>query len=118
MQNVLEIVNLICTSTSLLYIWFETEAFVTYCESFNMFKSLIRSYYNTVNLSFPQFLFNNYKNTNNSVFRFVIKLITCPVCLNLWLSFIICTVTGYMSYTFTIYTLSLLLYFTIKRIVL
>ena len=118
MQSMLEIGNLICIVTSLLFLWFKTNTFISYCELFRVFKTCIRHYNSTVNLSFPQFLFNSYKNTNNLVFRFVIKLITCPVCLALWLSLAVCTFSGCITLTFLVYITSLLLYFILERVML
>jgi hypothetical protein len=118
MQNVIEIVNLTCIVASLLFIWFKTDAFVSYSDALGILKPLLRSYFNTVNLSFPQFLYITYKNSNNRVLRFVIKLITCPVCLSLWLSLITCTLGNCMLLTFTVYIFSLLLYFILERVML
>jgi hypothetical protein len=118
MQNMLEIVNLICVVTSLLFLWFKTDAFISYCELLGVFKTCIKSYYHTVNLSFPQFLFSMYRNHNKPLFRFVIKLITCPVCLGLWLSVAVCVFSSCLPLTFLVYITSLLFYFILERVML
>jgi hypothetical protein len=114
----LEISNIICLVVSLLFVWFRTDAFVSYCELFNLFKPTINTFKTTLNLSFPQFLYVSYKDSDKRVVQFVIKLITCPVCLALWLSILICLFTANLYIIPLVFVLSLLTYFILDRVML
>jgi hypothetical protein len=76
----LRFLDIICFNISILLIWFKTDAFVEYCKLLKIKIPL-----NTTNTTYPQFLYLTYKN-EKTLRSFVIKLITCPVCLGFWLS--------------------------------
>jgi len=82
MLNFLYILGLINT---ILIIWFKTDAFVEYCSVLG-----IKIPTNVTTLTYPQFLYVTYKN-EKTIRSFIIKIITCPYCLNFWLCIFIGT---------------------------
>ena len=74
------------TTVVLMYIWFETEAFEEYMTTFNLGWSMfrLRDYKEEKNkvpsLDYHTYLLMNYSDS------FFIKLITCPVCLIVWIA--------------------------------
>lgn len=70
----------------LMYIWFETEAFIEYCTTFNLGWTMFGlSRYKTKKETMPMvdyhtFLLMEYPDS------FFIKLITCPICLIVWVA--------------------------------
>ncbi len=67
----------------ILLIWFRTEAWVEYCRLFHLnFLSFYKDFYekrqNDVALTYLGYL-RQYHNT------FIVRLITCPICLGVWL---------------------------------
>ena len=74
------------TTVVLMYIWFETDAFVEYLTTFNLGWSLfdLGSYKEEKrkisSLDYHTYLLMNYSNS------FFIKLITCPICLICWVA--------------------------------
>ena len=72
-----------------MYIWFNTDAFIEYFQHIKYLSDLfkIKEYFSFRekfnNLNYHTFLLLNYNN-------FFIRLITCPSCLGVWLSFISC----------------------------
>jgi|LakMenEpi03Aug12_release.lakeMendotaPanAssembly.Ray.scaffolds.fasta_scaffold494335_2 hypothetical protein len=73
---------------SILLIWFNTNAFVEYCKVLGLNKLLLGfENNNSTNLSFPQYLYirsRQFVKCNGC--KFLISLITCPLCLSVWLS--------------------------------
>jgi hypothetical protein len=104
--------------TSLLIIWFKTDAFVSYCQLFNWLNPIKDYIANPTELSYPQFLYINKdllaKNKTN---LFLIKLISCPLCVTLWLSLAICTITGVPFLFLAVYCAALIVYQLTSRII-
>lgn len=96
---------------TVLVLWFRTEAFVEYC---NLLRIKIPQ--NRTELTYPQFLYVTYK--NEKTFRsFLIKLITCPMCLSLWLSVLLGTpIIGLLAVP-TLYIAVLFIYFLLIRVI-
>ena len=73
-------------TTVLMYVWFETDAFVEYITTFNLGWSMFRladfkeENKKVPSLDYHTFLLMKYSNS------FFIKLITCPVCLIVWVA--------------------------------
>ena len=87
MEDLLVFVNLISFVITIMIIWFKTNAFVEYCSLFNLKKLLLGYGQDSSSLTFPQYLYIKSRTFfTNSVFQFLIALITCPVCLGFWLS--------------------------------
>lgn len=76
--------------TSLLIIWFNTDAFVEYSTLFRLpfvkIKEYLKAKDRDCTLTYHTFLLFNYNN-------FFSRLITCPICTCFWLSFIVNIVT-------------------------
>jgi len=101
-----------CTITSLLFIWFNTDAFIEYLSLFKL-EFLVKNYTNNPNgLTFTQYLFLSRKDYKSRIIKFLLKLICCPVCLGFVLSIII----NFNCYIFPCYITTLLLYFTLLRL--
>jgi hypothetical protein len=74
---------------TILIVWFKTDAFVEYCKLIG-FKKILFGYDSSgAQISFPQYLYTKRLSiSKNKLIHFYIKLITCPVCINFWLSMI------------------------------
>lgn len=110
----LKVVSLIVT---IMIVWFNSGAFSAYCKVLN-FKKLLFGYdNNTDGLTFPQYLYVKRNILFKSpAYRFIIELITCPLCLGLWLS--IFSAAVFISYLYipAVYIATLLIYLTIARL--
>jgi hypothetical protein len=96
---------------TVLVLWFRTEAFVEYC---NLLKIKIPQ--NRTELTYPQFLYVTYKN-ERTIRSFLIKLITCPMCLSLWLSVLLGTpIIGLLAAP-TLYIAVLFIYFLLIKVI-
>jgi len=80
------IIEYIFFITSLLIIWFNTEAFVEYSRLLHLpyvkTKEYLIAKEKDCTLSYHTFLLLNYNN-------FFTRLITCPICTSVWLSIIV-----------------------------
>jgi len=101
--------------TLILFIWFESTAFFEYCKLFGIYRPL-KGYnkHRKIGITYPQHLF--LLKIKNPLLSFIIKLISCPVCLTLWLSFIAAFFAHTFAYTALIYITSLILYWTLGRL--
>jgi hypothetical protein len=93
-------------NTLLLLVWFKTNAFIEYFKSFPFLNKVIHQYEKStiagLNTDFINFLRLNYN-------CFLVRLITCPFCLNFWLSIITSFFVGYKFFAL-IYVSSLVYY--------
>lgn len=111
----LKVVALIIT---IMIIWFNSGAFTAYCKALSLKKLLFGYDKNSDGLTFTQYLYVK----RNIIFKcpaclFLVELITCPLCLGVWLS-IFCT-SIFLSYTLipVVYLVVLVIYFLINRII-
>ncbi len=101
--------------TLILIIWFKTDAFVVYCKSFGLGKlfniSEWRDFKNAKDISttYHQFLLIKHPD------GFVVKLITCPICLSVWLSLICSIFIGLLNLPI-ICIISLAMYYGIIKL--
>jgi len=90
----------------ILLIWFKTNAFIEYSRNFPYLNKIISSYNNSLksglDMNFINFLSLNYDS-------FVVRLLTCPFCLNFWISIITSFFVGYKFFAL-IYTSSMIYY--------
>lgn len=97
-------------NTLFLIVWFETNAFIEYFKNFPLIKKVIENYNNMlksgIGNSFISFLALNYN-------CFFVRLITCPYCLNFWLSLATSFFVGYEFFAF-IYVTSMIYYYLVK----
>lgn len=106
-------IHIIFLNTFLLILWFNTEAFVEYFKfTGDLFK--IKGYIldkpNDFSMTYHNYLLSNYNN-------FFTRLITCPLCLNFWITFLFTFVFKYEFILIPIiYILSLLIYFIFNKL--
>lgn len=107
-------ISIIFLQTLILLIWFKTDAFIEYAYTiipFDLFK--IYPYYeakaNDVTLTYHQYLLY-YHNC------FFVKLITCPICLNVWLSIISCIILLNVISIPIVCVVSLLIYYLLCKL--
>ena len=106
-------INFILLQVTLLFIWFNTDSFVEYLQyiKYDWFK--IHSYLkekttNDLTLTYHSYL----RRFHNSFF---VRLITCPICLNFWLS-LLSSLFIYITYLPIIFIVSLFIYYLLCRI--
>jgi hypothetical protein len=94
-----------------LLIWFKTNAFIEYFRNIPYFNKIISSYENSLksglDANFINFLSLNYDS-------FLIRLLTCPFCLNFWVSIITSFFVGYKF--FALIYISSMIYYKIVNI--
>lgn len=98
--------------TLILIIWFQTEAFVEYCNLFNIQQLFFIGEFVTFkqeggSLTYPEFLLER---TNNS---FIAKLVSCPICLSVWLGLITSMFTTLLYFPIITVSSLILYYITI-----
>ncbi len=92
----------------ILILWFKTEAFVEYARLFGLSRLLeIDKFDNRdiYELNYPAFILVNHNN-------FLSRLISCPICLGVWLNITLCLFFEDFSFFFIKILISLLIYFT------
>lgn len=110
----MDIIYSVFTVAFILIIWFNTDAIVEYVtlSRLNLFK--VNDYLihkaNDCSITYHAFLLSRYNN-------FLIRLITCPICLSMWLSFfstLICDIS--VINTPLIFIFSNILYFVYTKL--
>lgn len=109
-----KVVALIVT---ILIIWFNSGAFAAYCKVFGLKKILFGYDKNTDSITFPQYLYIK----RNIIFTtpislFIIELITCPLCLSVWLSIFGAGIFLNLLYAPIVFLASLLIYTFFARL--
>ena len=110
-----ELIALSCWVSLALIIWFESDAFVQYSKAFGLSLPFRIVEYESHPLSrevdYLDFLTIEYGDS------FWVKLITCPICLSVWLS-VIAALSGSFSFLYfpAINLISLSLFFIIKKL--
>jgi len=87
-MEVKDFINQICLINLILLVWFKTEAIVEYSKLFKITRFFrVDKYleYKKINPDINYISYLTIKNPN-----FFTKLITCPYCLNFWISLISC----------------------------
>lgn len=81
------ILLLSCLTALILLIWFKTDAFVEYCELFGIKNQAYKDkkLAEPFPLSYPCYLRMKHNN-------FFVNLISCPICLGVWLSLLQCLI--------------------------
>lgn len=117
MGDLLLFINLVCLVLTIMVIWFKSAAFVEYAQLFNL-KFLLFGYDKDPNsLTFPQYLYIKSKTLfKSSTYRFVVALITCPLCLAFWLCLGAATIYSTILLTPLFYITVLVSYFLLERI--
>lgn len=87
------LLNLICFITLILLIWFKSDALIEWGKFSGLSKFLkTEEFYEKrlvktiegYQLNYPDFLKEKYN------YNFIVKMLSCPLCLSVWLSTIIC----------------------------
>ena len=69
-------------------IWFCTDWFVHYSQLFGIWENMRLQYTSHILKNkddfFPDFLYKKSLQTNNKLNKFLLKLVSCPFCLNFW----------------------------------
>jgi len=92
----------------LLFIWFDTTAFVDYSKLFRLNKIFLISNweeYRTINPRIDYLSFIGTRKRN-----FITKLVSCKPCFTFWLSIISCLIFSKILYLPIVYILSYLIY--------
>ena len=98
----------------LLIVWFKTDAFLEYARLFRLTKvfridKYDEEYNNDFTLDYHTFLLKEYKGS------FLIKLITCPICLIVWAAIAVVIFFGHLYFS-PVIICSILLYFGVSKL--
>lgn len=118
MGELLVFINLVCFVLTIMIVWFKSSAFVEYCNLFGL-KFLLLGYDKDPNsLTFPQYLYIKSRTLFKcSACRFIVSLITCPMCLSLWLSAGVACIYGTVLLTPLFYITVLISYSLADRVI-
>jgi hypothetical protein len=105
--------NIIFLQSLILLCWFNTDAFIEYFKYIPSDKFKIKAYLTAkssdVTLTYHMYLLLNHYN-------FFVKLITCPICLNTWLSIMSSAFGISFIYIPVVCILSLLIYYLLVKL--
>jgi hypothetical protein len=111
----MEIFYLPIAFACILYIWHNTDVFVEYMSLFKMDKFFhIRVYKKEQEMN-PMIDYETFLLTNHN--SFFIRLITCPICVSVWLNLFACAIHKNLELFFILLWLTWLFYFGIKFII-
>jgi hypothetical protein len=118
MEDLLLFVNLVCLVLTIMIVWFKSAAFVEYSKLLGL-KDLLLGYDNDPNnLTFPQYLYVKSRTIFKcSICRFLVALITCPLCLGVWLSIGAACIYGSILLMPVFYISILFGYFLLDRVI-
>ena len=118
MDKLLVFINLVCLVLTIMIVWFKSGAFVEYCNLFGFKKLLLGYDKDPNNLTFPQYLYVKSRTLFKcSACRFLIALITCPLCLAFWLCVGAACIFETILFTPLFYITVLVCYFLADRII-
>lgn len=116
MVELIVFLKVIALIVMILIVWFNSSAFAAYCKVLGLNKLLFGYENNTDGLTFPQYLYVK----RNIIFKcpacvFLIELVTCPLCLTVWLSIFGAGI--FLSYLYipAVFLVSLLIYLFFTR---
>lgn len=117
MVNLWDFINLVSLLVTIMIVWFNSGAFPAYCKLLGFRKILLGYDKNSDGLTFPQYLYIKSRSVFKcSICGFLIELITCPLCICLWLSiFGACIVLSYVYIPF-VYLVTLVVYTLLSRL--
>jgi hypothetical protein len=108
------------TVTAINFLWFNTHAFYEYCMLLGFGKYFKKFEESPPEITFPQYLFikRNEISKNNRIVLFLIKLISCPLCLSFWVTVTICICLTVPSLLILpVYIISIFVYGVLANIV-
>lgn len=102
-------------------VWFYTDWFLHYTSLLGVALNTRLSYLSYItenpNKFFPDFLYEKALNTNNQTIKFLGALISCPLCLHVWLSALTFIFYFKICIIAPVYILSLFIVFQIKKLI-
>lgn len=100
-------------------VWFNTDWFIHYSELFGIFTTTKEEYKLYIERYpekyFPDFLHQISLNKEQKVLKFVMKLVSCPFCLLLWMSIITALLFLTLKHAAPLYIGSLFTHFQIRN---
>ena len=112
----MEYITIIFLQVIILVVFFDTDAFIEYCKLSRQLTKLFKiddfqeKYTSNFELTYHIYLRQYHSN-------FFTKLITCPICLNTWISIISAIIIGNVLTSFCfIMFFSLFLYYLLKKL--
>ena len=100
----------------ILFLWFDTDAFVEYSKFFRLAKSMkVDKYLEHKNLN-PKASYHTYLRKNYT--NFFTRLITCPSCIAFWIVLFFCIVGDNLFFYPIIYIISFSIYMLLKKKIL
>jgi hypothetical protein len=117
MVNLWDFINLVSLLVTIMIVWFNSGAFPAYCKLLGLKKFLLGYDIDPNGLTFPQYLYVKSRTVFKcSICKFIIELITCPLCICLWLSiFGACIFLSYVYIPF-VYLITLTVYTLLSRL--
>ena len=108
------ILNQIFYIIFILFIWFNTDAFISYSKLFGLSKLFKIDKWEEYRMINPKIDYFNYLRIKK--LNFFIRLITCKPCLNFWLVLISCIIISDLIYLPMIYIISYSIYNLLCRL--
>lgn len=118
MEDLLVFINLVCLILTIMIVWFKSSAFVEYCTLLGVKKILLGYDKDPNNLTFPQYLYIQSRTLFKCrICKFIIALVTCPLCLAFWFSIGAACLYGNALLTPLFYITVLISYFLTDRVI-
>ena len=105
----------VCLVTTILFLWFNTDAVIEYLKLFHA-EGLISEYLKHSETPLPTYLFLQRVNYKNRTVKFILKLLSCPVCLGMILSVFIGLIKSDITYIPLIYIGAMITYMTLLNL--
>ena len=100
-------------------VWFYTDTFLYYSQLLGIFENMRLQYTSFINKNadkyFPDFLHEKGLTFENRFIKFLCKLVSCPLCMLLWLSIFFSLSAHDIFLTAPVYISSLIITFGIKK---
>lgn len=117
MGNLWVFINLVSLLVTIMIIWFNSGAFPAYCKLLGLNKFLLGYDRDSGGLTFPQHLYIKSRTIFKcSICSFLIELITCPLCICLWLSIFGACIFLHFIYIPFVYLITLTVYTLLSRL--
>ena len=118
----LEFFYSICWINLIMLMWFITDAVYSYLTLFNCLTKLRLSFavYLTTNEESNFITFLNHKSNEPAttpLSRFFLKLITCPLCLAMWLSIACCVMWLNIVHIAPLYIISVVIFLLLRKLI-
>jgi hypothetical protein len=101
-------------------IWFYTDWFIHYSQLLKIAENVRLKYTSFIKNDptkyFPDFLYDLSLGSNNRYFKFILKMVSCPLCLIFWLSVMSALVCSNIIIAAPVYILSLFIVLQIKKL--